>query len=317
MHKFTSGSRAAGVSPPWLGHTIGVPREANVVQRGANTQPRAAGVSPPWICEYRTCNAAATKSRQTAEGVCADRRCIRVERRRKGLTLVPAPALRDFQSLCSRAGLPRGAYAPRSCIAARTLVGENTIFAMHECTLAQEQRSSARRGSVIRSVCREKRMLFSDERTHSQEQRSSAHRGYRYRTCKGASTKSRRTAEGVCADRRCIRVDSCHGGLTPPALGCTHGYRRRFTVAIRKDVLFHTGSLRSPLLCCNAKVPRREAGRGYNRTVGALMRMSRVSGGVKVSGATLPTRSVSRVPDGSAISSRRMPSRSWSLACTV
>jgi hypothetical protein len=49
MHKRTSGSGAAGVSPPWLGHTIGVPREANVVQRRANTQPGAAGVSPPWV----------------------------------------------------------------------------------------------------------------------------------------------------------------------------------------------------------------------------------------------------------------------------
>ncbi len=28
----------------------------------------------------------------------------------------------------------------------------------------------------------------------------------------------RQTAGGVCADRCCIRVNSCHGGLTPPAL---------------------------------------------------------------------------------------------------
>jgi hypothetical protein len=49
MHKRTPGSGAAGVSPPWLGHTIGVPREANVVQRRANTRPGAAIVSPPWV----------------------------------------------------------------------------------------------------------------------------------------------------------------------------------------------------------------------------------------------------------------------------
>jgi hypothetical protein len=29
---------------------------------------------------------------------------------------------------------------------------------------------------------------------------------------------SRQTAEGACADRRCIRVQGAHGGLTPPAL---------------------------------------------------------------------------------------------------
>jgi hypothetical protein len=70
-----------------------------------------------------------------------ERQRIRVERRRKGPTLIPAPALRDFQSLSSRAGFPRGAYAPRSCIAARTLVGEKTIFAMHKRMLAQERRA--------------------------------------------------------------------------------------------------------------------------------------------------------------------------------
>ncbi len=140
-HSSSAETRAAGMSPPWLGHTIGVPREASVVQRRAITQPREALVRPPWICEYRTCNAASTKSRQTAEGVCADRRCIRVERLRKGLTPVPAPALRDFQSLCSRARFPRGADAPRSCVGVRTSAGEKTIFAMHERTLAQERRA--------------------------------------------------------------------------------------------------------------------------------------------------------------------------------
>jgi hypothetical protein len=42
-------TRAAGVSPPWCGHTIAVSREANVVQRGANRRPRAAVVSPPGL----------------------------------------------------------------------------------------------------------------------------------------------------------------------------------------------------------------------------------------------------------------------------
>jgi hypothetical protein len=50
MHKRTF-ARAAGVSPPWLGEPHAVPRESNIVQRLANTQPRAAGVSPPWLGE--------------------------------------------------------------------------------------------------------------------------------------------------------------------------------------------------------------------------------------------------------------------------
>jgi hypothetical protein len=39
----------------------------------------------------------------------------------------------------------------------------------------------------------------------------------------------RRTADGVCADCRCIRVSSCHGGLTPPALvlQCANVCRRK------------------------------------------------------------------------------------------
>jgi hypothetical protein len=86
-------------------------------------------------CEYRTCKGASAKSQETARGLCADRRCIRVERRRKGPTLVPAPALRDFQSLCSRAGFPRGADAPRSCIAMRERLSAEKRFL--RCTNAR------------------------------------------------------------------------------------------------------------------------------------------------------------------------------------
>jgi hypothetical protein len=140
MHERTLGSRAAGVSPPWA-----------------------------WVTHLqRRFRKVAGDCRQCAH----ERRCSRVQRCRKGPTLVPAPTFRDFQSLSSRAGFPRGAYAPRSCIAARTLADEKTIFAMHKRTLAQERRASARRGSVVRSLCREKRMLFSDERTHDQERRA-------------------------------------------------------------------------------------------------------------------------------------------------
>ncbi len=60
------------------------------------------------------------------------------------------------------------------------------------------------------------------------------------RACRNAAVKSRETAGRLSADRRCVRVQTYHGGLTPPAPGCTHGYRRRCAVAIRKNVLFHT-----------------------------------------------------------------------------
>jgi hypothetical protein len=65
--------------------------------------------------------------------VCVDRRCIRAQRHREEPTLVPAPAFRDLQSLCSRARFPRGAYAPRSFIAVRMSAGEKRFF---RCTNA-------------------------------------------------------------------------------------------------------------------------------------------------------------------------------------
>jgi hypothetical protein len=119
---------------------------------------------------------------------------------------VPVPVAGAFASR-----LTTGAYAPRSCVAVRTHAGETTIFTMHKRTFDQERRASARRG-------------------------------YRYRTYNGASTNSRQTADGVCADPRCNcvygrhganvapesymrhtapdynRVHRRHGGLTPPAL---------------------------------------------------------------------------------------------------
>jgi hypothetical protein len=109
MHKRTSGSRAAGVSPPWA-----------------------------WVTHLQgRFRKVAGDCRQCAH----ERRCSRVQRCREGPTLIPAPALRDFQSLSSRAGFPRGANAPRSCTAMRTSGGEKTIFAMHKRTLAQERRA--------------------------------------------------------------------------------------------------------------------------------------------------------------------------------
>jgi hypothetical protein len=60
----------------------------------------------------RICKGASAKSRETAGSLCADRRC-------------------------SRGSEPRGAYAPRSCIAVRTSVGKKTIFSMHKRTFAR------------------------------------------------------------------------------------------------------------------------------------------------------------------------------------
>jgi hypothetical protein len=42
-------TRAAGVSPPWLGERDAVPRESNIVQRLASTRSGATGVSPSWL----------------------------------------------------------------------------------------------------------------------------------------------------------------------------------------------------------------------------------------------------------------------------
>jgi hypothetical protein len=126
-------------------------------------------------------------SRQTAEGACAVRRCSSVQRRREGPTVVPTPAFRDFHSLCSRAGLPRGANAPRSCVPVRRSAGEKRFLRWANA--------------------------------HSQERRASARRGCGKDVHADKSAIVRQTAKGACADGRCIRVQGEHGGLTPPALG--------------------------------------------------------------------------------------------------
>jgi hypothetical protein len=51
MHIRTSGSRAAGVSPPWLVIPTAVPRKSNVVPGPTTHDRRAAGVSPPWFAD--------------------------------------------------------------------------------------------------------------------------------------------------------------------------------------------------------------------------------------------------------------------------
>jgi hypothetical protein len=115
-----------GLRPPLLR------RSANVCRRNSDfcdaqtyIRPRAAGRQPAVGGQIRI-------GRHERHSSAARRRCV------CGL------------SLQLRLKLPRGAYAPRSCVAVRTSAGETTIFAMHKRTFAQERRASARRGSEPR-----------------------------------------------------------------------------------------------------------------------------------------------------------------------
>ncbi len=87
-------ARAAGVSPPWFGNETGLQCTPNHVRPLTTTERRAAGVSPPWFGN-RTGN---------------------------GERVLPNVDAR----------MPRGAYAPRSCVAVRMSVDEKAIFAMDE-----------------------------------------------------------------------------------------------------------------------------------------------------------------------------------------
>jgi hypothetical protein len=95
------------------------------------------------------------------------------------------------------------------------------------------------------NVCRRKND-FCDAQTHVQkERRASARRGYEKHVCADTGAVVRRTADGVCADCRCIRVNSCHGGLTPPA-SC---------VAVR------TSAGEKTIFAMHKRTPRKSGGR--------------------------------------------------------
>ena len=100
--------RAAGVSPPCVGEPNAVPRISRTVRRPRHAQTRAAGVSPPWAGKIASAYTPAIR-RQTADGVCADCRCIRVYRRHGGLT-PPALAL-QCERLAAKKRLLRCTYA--------------------------------------------------------------------------------------------------------------------------------------------------------------------------------------------------------------
>ena len=121
--------RAAGVSPPWFRDTNVVQRETRFVQRLANGRTRAAGVSPPGF----------------------------------GFALATATGFFGLNTSCAAHAdvVPRLAYASRSCVAVRMSAGEKRLFPCANARL-QERRVSARRGSVIRTLCNGKRALFSD-----------------------------------------------------------------------------------------------------------------------------------------------------------
>jgi hypothetical protein len=116
--------RAAGVSPPWLGHPGVVRPESRNVRRLAHAESRAAGVSPPWVLRKCTCRNAAAKSRETAIGAFTNPGAVAVAK-------------------------PRGAYAPRSWLHG---VGSpmKRRFLRYANASSQERRASARRGSVTR-----------------------------------------------------------------------------------------------------------------------------------------------------------------------
>jgi hypothetical protein len=114
--------------------------------------------------------------------------------------------------------LPDGTVFNRGIVQC-SATGEMAIFAICERTFNQERRASARRGSVIRSLCRERRMLFSDERIHDQERRSSARRGSGEYTpgatfvgWGGTLPQSRGVRQRRAHERRCSRGSEPTGG---------------------------------------------------------------------------------------------------------
>jgi hypothetical protein len=73
----THSTRSGGRKPAVVRMTRAVREEWRSVRRLSSTQPRAAGVSPPWVGKCASADTSAIR-RQTADGVCADCRCIRV-----------------------------------------------------------------------------------------------------------------------------------------------------------------------------------------------------------------------------------------------
>ena len=140
---------------------------------------------------------------------------------------------------------PRGAYAPRSWRRYNERPQEERRFLRCTNERSQERRTSARRGKRI-VMAKEVRVLAAIERP--QERRASARRGFPNRICKcnamnfgASSSRAECIPRGAYAPRswlharhiacdmrfRFATADVLHGGLTPPAPGCTVPARRR------------------------------------------------------------------------------------------
>jgi hypothetical protein len=182
-----------GLRPPLLF------RGANVCRRksdfcDAHTRIRsaAAGVSPPW-CGKHVCVDTSAIVRRTADGVCAGRRCIRGNSYHGGLT---PPAL---VSRCGRLPAKSDFCDAHTHIRSRAAGVSPPWFVIPTLHRKIEHRSAT------------------DERTFTGAAGVSPPWCGKH-VCADTSAIVRRTADGVCAGRRCIRGNSYHGGLTPPAL---------------------------------------------------------------------------------------------------
>ena len=226
--RFASRLTTGGLHRPLLRCRANVCRQKTIFAMHTRTSSQERGSSARRGYRYRTCKGASTKSRRTADGVCADRCCIRVERLRKGLTPVPAPALRDFQSLCSRARLPRGLTPPALVMLRERLPTRKRLLRCTNARPARERRASARRG--VRE-------------TYLQ---------HRYRTrlptlvSSGNGSGVGQPAVGVV--NTSAQTQACLFGGPPTVCG---------VIAVAFALIVTTGGLRPPLLCCVANVCRR------------------------------------------------------------
>jgi hypothetical protein len=141
---------------------------------------------------------------------------------------------------CTRVTQPRGADAPAlGC----TCVCASRKSPFHPHTFAPANRSGGREPAVdlgSASVMATPRTRSAADYRATKERRASARRGWRKRICKGDTANVRETAAGVPANVVAIAVagealvvfrvtgrwhcecaSANHGGLTPPALGCT------------------------------------------------------------------------------------------------
>jgi hypothetical protein len=155
---------------------------------------------------------------------------------------------RSLLPLCS--AIPRGAYAPRSCVWARTSAGERRFF---RCTNAQPTKSGGRQPAVGSIVPRGQCTASNVRRVTTVQSRAA-----------GVSPPwfgfALATAIGFCGlitfrPAQSLRIPRlAHASRS----WCTRASRRKWAVVLCNGVSFPTGGLRPPLLCCDANVCRRK-----------------------------------------------------------